>query len=95
MKQITGDIKKSIGPELSFVVFTGSNCPGCNQQKAELEKFHTTYEVDVNENSELCAEYGVRNIPTTIALKNREAIRTFRGMHKGEIITREMNKLGG
>lgn len=46
----------------------------CQSLKTEYEGKVDIYKCDVDENSEVCEKFGIRNIPTLIFLKNGEVV---------------------
>ena len=75
-----------------LVDFWAEWCGPCRMLGPELELVSeevedvTVIKVNVDENSELSAKYGVRNIPTVLVMKDGEQVDKFVGLQKREQI---------
>jgi thioredoxin 1 len=55
-------------PAILFLAFTASWCGPCDQFKADFATDAAVQVLDVEENPELAAEYGIKSYPTVIAV---------------------------
>ena len=64
---------------MKIIVFSSSWCSKCPPYKEQLKKAGIEFDsVDVDENMEMAASYGVRGLPTTVieATEGSEVFRT-------------------
>ncbi len=80
--------------------FTATWCGPCRMQKPILEELEKEFgdkveikEVDVDQNQELAAKYGIRVVPTLIMEKDGVEARRFTGVTQGSVLSAEFNKL--
>lgn len=69
------------GDQLVIVDFWATWCGPCKAMAPTIEALHTEYEgkvkvgkLNVDENPNTSREFGIRNIPTTLFLKNGEVV---------------------
>lgn len=70
--------------------FFATWCGPCKMMAPVLEKLETEYEgkvqfgkIDVDENAELAAKYGIMSIPTLILFKNGKIVNKMIGLQNG------------
>ena len=80
--------------------FTATWCGPCRMQKPILDELEKEFgdkveikEVDVDQNQELAAKYGIRVVPTLIMEKDGVEARRFTGVTQGSVLSAEFNKL--
>ena len=69
------------GDQLVIVDFWATWCGPCKAMAPTIEALHTEYEgkvkigkLNVDENPDTSREFGIRNIPTTLFMKNGEVV---------------------
>ena len=86
-----GEVKNSDG--LAFVDFFAEWCGPCHMMAPKIEElsdecdFADFFKVDIDEATDLCAEYDIQSIPTMIIFKDGEEVERFIGVTgKSEIM---------
>ena len=86
------NFKETINSNEPVLIKFGSNwCGPCKIVGKTLEEIQSTlpykvYEVDVDENMELCEEYEITNIPVVILFKSGEMLKKHVGLMSKEEI---------
>lgn len=101
MKELKDNEKELIEEGLVVIDFFGTWCGPCMVLKPTIEKLATEYSekgvmiygCDVDECPEITSEFGIRNIPTLILLKNGEIQNRLVGTHPEETIREAINLL--
>lgn len=92
-----------LGASLPVVVdFFATWCGPCKMMAPVLEKAAEEYEgkvrigkLDVDENGELAAKYGVMSIPTLIFFKNGQVVKKMVGLQNGNDLKAAIDELIG
>lgn len=73
--------EETAGDQLVIVDFWATWCGPCKAMAPTIEALHTEYEgkvkvgkLNVDENPNTSREFGIRNIPTTLFIKNGEVV---------------------
>lgn len=92
---VTNDnVKEFMATELPIVLdFSATWCGPCKQLAPIIEELSNEYEgriavgkCDIEEADDLTAEYGIRNVPTVIFIKNGQIVDKFVGSKsKGDV----------
>lgn len=92
---VTNDnVKEFMATELPIVLdFSATWCGPCKQLAPIIDELSQEYEgriavgkCDIEEADDLTAEYGIRNVPTVIFIKNGQIVDKFVGSKsKGEV----------
>ena len=92
---VTNDnAKEFMAPELPIVLdFSATWCGPCKQLAPIIDELSKEYEgriavgkCDIEEADDLTAEYGIRNVPTVIFIKNGQIVDKFVGSKsKGDV----------
>ena len=92
---VTNDnVKEFMATELPIVLdFSATWCGPCKQLAPIIEELSNEYEgriavgkCDIEEADDLTAEYGIRNVPTVIFIKNGQVVDKFVGSKsKGDV----------
>ncbi|MBR2246340.1 MAG: thiol reductase thioredoxin [Bacilli bacterium] len=85
---------------MKFYKFYADWCGPCKVLTKNLEKAGIDYEpINIEENEELCATYGIRNIPVFVAVKEVDGVENevnrFVGIKTPEAIKEWVNSLNG
>ena len=101
---VTNDnAKEFMATELPIVLdFSATWCGPCKQLAPIIEELSNEYEgriavgkCDIEEADDLTAEYGIRNVPTVIFIKNGQVVDKFVGSKsKGDVQTKFEALLG-
>jgi thioredoxin 1 len=84
MKKLTSSSELHTG--LNVVKFSANWCGPCKMYAPIMENASKQftdvnfYSVDVDEQSNLAAEFGVTNLPTTVVIKNGKIVEKFIGL---------------
>lgn len=99
MKQLTyDDFEDAINSsERVIIEFSAEWCGPCRILKPILEEISketdiNVYNVDVDNEVELCTKFGIRNIPATLYYKNGELISKTIGTNPKQKILEQFNK---
>ena len=81
-------------PDTCLIKFGATWCAPCRAVKPVLEKVEsstgvTIVDIDIDENSELAEQFGVRSVPTVFAIKNGQPVGMIVGA-KGESVYNEL-----
>jgi thioredoxin 1 len=85
--------------ELLLMCFKSTWCAPCKIlspiiNELSPENLGVTFNlIDVDENPNLCAKFGIRNIPTVLFLKNGEVVDKFVGAKSKEFIQEKIDTL--
>ncbi len=85
--------------ELKILCFKSTWCGPCKVLEPILNDIIIKnvdldiYKIDVDNNPLLCGKYGIRNIPTTIFLKDKEIVDKFVGAQSQEFIQDKIDRL--
>jgi len=91
---------KVLGASLPVLVdFFATWCGPCRIYGPVVEKVAESmsgkfdvYKVNVDENSQLASEYGVRSIPTSIIFKNGSPVESFSGALSEDMLLNKLDK---
>jgi len=81
-----------------LVDFYANWCGPCKTLSPELEKVSeevenvTVVKINVDENPELSAKYGIRNLPTVIVIKEGQQVDKFVGLQNKDKIIEILNR---
>ncbi len=85
-------------PEL--LDFSATWCGPCKMQKPFLDKVKEEFGdqvdvkvIDVDQNQEMAAKYGIQAVPTLIIVKEGEAVKRFTGVTTAGILIEELKKV--
>ena len=84
---------------LKLLVFKSSWCGPCKILNPIIDEIIINnleldvYKIDVDNNPIICEKYGIRNIPTTLFLKDKEIVDKFVGTQPQEFIQDKIDRL--
>lgn len=85
---LTSEIEPAVDAELGLLYFTATWCGPCKSFAPIVEQFKTAHpdvvvaKIDVDEKRDLAVLYGVRSVPTVIALQNGNELTRSTGTMK-------------
>ncbi len=73
--------------KIKVMVYSAQWCAPCKKNKQVLDDNGIDYEyIDIEENNDLCIEYGIRSVPTTIIFESSAKERRIIGVLSQEVI---------
>lgn len=94
------NINEIIKLPISMVVFSAEWCGPCKILKPiveelsnELKEKVPIFKLDVDENSDIAAQLGIRNVPTILFFKNGEVVDKVVGMNSKSTLENKINSL--
>lgn len=99
VKDLTdGNFTESVKSGVTLVDFWAPWCPPCRMQGPVVEKLAGTFagaasvaKVNVDENPQVAAQYGVMNIPTLIVVKDGQEVNRMVGLQQEADLTEAIN----
>jgi thioredoxin 1 len=90
----------AVSTGVTLVDFWAAWCPPCRRQGPVIEGLADVYEgraliakMDVDQNGETAARFGVTNIPTIILLKDGKEEQRLVGLTRSDTLAEELDKL--